>query len=275
MVKKFVLLAKDYIIPKGEDVTIIDYDVNKRIEGHIIEIAESLKLKEWFAIYLCGSYFTDCYTSSKKGILLTDIPSNEAARIDCNWNNEPILLFAGSEESAGLKYKNKPSEKSNIDISTICPDYESLTNLKTIKGYAIKIKNPTNNFGIGGAWVDGLGDIDVGSFTLPLVQGKDLIKYGIDADPDFYYERLVFGYPAHNIVLDKASTLAIQELVRNTHEKRVKLMEAKRSITKNTMTESMRKKKEIEWDNLYNEGGEGFNPYRADEVLPIIEPLDA
>ena len=234
-----------------------------------------MKLKEWFAIYLCGSYFTDCYTSSKKGILLTDIPSNEVARIDCNWNNEPILLFAGSEESAGLKYKNKPSEKSNIDISTICPDYESLTNLKTIKGYAIKIKNPTNNFGIGGAWVEGLGDIAVGSFTLPLVQGKDLIKYGIDADPDFYYERLVFGYPAHNIVLDKASTLAIQELVRNTHEKRVKLMEAKRSTTENTMTESMRKKKEIEWDNLYNEGGEGFNPYRADEVLPIIEPLDA
>lgn len=275
MVKKFVLLAKDYIIPKGEDVTIINYDVNKRIEGHIIEIAESLKLKEWFAIYLCGSYFTDCYTSSKKEILLTDIPSNEVARIDCNWNNEPILLFAGSEESAGLKYKNKPSEKSNIDISTICPDYESLTNLKTIKGYAIKIKNPTKNFGIGGAWVEGLGDIAVGSFTLPLVQGKDLIKYGIDADPDFYYERLVFGYPAHNIVLDKASTLAIQELVRNTHEKRVKLMEAQRSTTENTMTESMRKKKEIEWDNLYNEGGEGFNPYRADEVLPIIEPLDA
>ena len=275
MVKKFVLFSKDYIIPKGEDATIIDYDVNKRIEGHIIEIAESLKLKEWFAIYLCGSYFTDCYTSSKKGILLTDIPSNEVARIDCNWNNEPILLFAGSEESAGLKYKNKPSEKSNIDISAICPDYESLTNLKTIKGYAIKIKNPTNNFGIGGAWVEGLGDIAVGSFTLPLVQGKDLIKYGIDADPDFYYERLVFGYPAHNIVLDKASTLAIQELVQNTHEKRVKLMEAQRSKTENTMTESMRKKKEIEWDNLYNEGGEGFNPYRADEILPIIEPLDA
>ena len=102
-----------------------------------------------------------------------------------------------------------------------------------------------------------------------------MIKYGIDADPDFYYERLVFGYPAHNIVLDKASTLAIQELVRNTREKRVKLMEAQRSTTENTMTESMRKKKEIEWDNLYNEGGEGFNPYRADEVLPIIEPLDA
>ena len=290
MVKKFVLFAKDYIMPKGEDVTIIDYDVNKLIEGHIAEIAESLNLKEWFAIYLCGSYFTNCYTSSKKGILLTDIPSNEVARIDCNWNNEPILLFAGSEESAGLKYKSKPSEKSNSSISAIRPDYESLANLKTITGRAVKIKNPIHNFGIGGAWVEGIGDINVGSFTLPSVDGKDLVKLGFDVDPDFNYERFTFDYPTKNIVLDKESTLtikdivnivldkestlAIRDIVRKAHQERVELVKKRNPKPENAMTESERRKKEIQWDNLYNEGGEGYNPYRADEVLSVIEPQD-
>ena len=102
MTEKFVLYSKDYRKPEN-DCHVIDYDVNKLIKGHVAEIAESLGLKEWFAIYLCGSYFTNCYTSSGKSINLTDIPSNEVARIDCNWNNEPILLFAGSEESANLK----------------------------------------------------------------------------------------------------------------------------------------------------------------------------
>lgn len=275
MVKKFVLFAKDYIMPKGEDVTIIDYDVNKLIEGHIAEIAESLNLREWFAIYLCGSYFTNCYTSSKKGILLTDIPSNEVARIDCNWNNEPILLFAGSEESAELKYKSKSSEKSNSSMSAIRPDYESLTNLKTIKGRAVKIKNPVNNVGIGGVWVEGIGDINVGSFSLPMAHGKDLIKCGIDAEPDFYYERFTFGYPAKSVVLDKESTLAIRDLIQKVHQERVELVKKQNPQPENTMTEAERRKKEIEWDNLYNEGGEGYNPYRADEVLSVIEPQDA
>lgn len=272
MTEKFVLYSKDYRKPEN-DCHVIDYDVNKLIKGHVAEIAESLGLKEWFAIYLCGSYFTNCYTSSGKSINLTDIPSNEVARIDCNWNNEPILLFAGSEESANLKCKEIPLKEAKKDILSIKPDYESLTNLKTITGRAVKIKN-LKDCGIGGAWVEGIGDINVGSFSLPLAHGKDLIKHGFDADPDFYYERLAFGYPTKNIVLDKESTLAIRELNRKAHQERVELVKKQNPKPENAMTEAERRKKEIEWDNLYNEGGEGFNPYRADEILPVIEPQD-
>lgn len=198
-------------------------------------------------VCLCGSYFTNCYTSSKKEILLTDVPSNEIARIDCNWNNEPILLFTGNEENAGLKYKNKPNEKSNIeDVSVICPDYESLTNLKTIKGRAVKIKNPTNSFGIGGAWAEGIGDIEVSSFSLTMANGKDLIQYGIDVDPDFYYERFTFGNPTKNVVLDKESTLAIRKINEKTHRERVELLKEQNLQPENTIIEKERRKKEIE-----------------------------
>ena len=271
MTKRFLLYSDGYIKPNG-DYIIIDYNVEKRIDGHISEIAESLGLKEWFAIYLCGSYFTNCYTSSKRSISLTDIPSNEIAQIDCNWNNEPILLFAGCEENAGLKYSDKPKEKTNNLIESITVDYESLTNLKSIGGRTVKIKNPIHNYGIGGAWVEGIGDINVGSFSI--VCGKDLIKCGLDADPDFHYEFLSFDYPTKNVVLDKESTLAIRALCQEAHNKRVELIKSSRP-SENTITESERRRKEIEYDNLYNEGGEGYNPYRADETLPIIEPQDA
>ena len=40
------------------------------------------------------------------------------------------------------------------------------------------------------------------------------------------------------------------------------------------MTEAERRKKEKEYDNLYNEGGEGYNPYRLPEIYPVIEPQD-
>lgn len=40
------------------------------------------------------------------------------------------------------------------------------------------------------------------------------------------------------------------------------------------MTEAERKKKEQEYDDLYNEGGEGYNPYRLPEIYPVIEPRD-
>ena len=56
-------------------------------------------------------------------------------------------------------------------------DYESLTNLKTLRGRAVKIKNP-KDCGIGGAWVEGVGDVNAGSFDIP-VRGSTLIKSGI------------------------------------------------------------------------------------------------
>lgn len=34
------------------------------------------------------------------------------------------------------------------------------------------------------------------------------------------------------------------------------------------------KAKEREYDNIYNEGGEGYNPYRLPKIEPIIEPQD-
>ena len=104
---------------------------------------------------------------------------------------------------------------------SIITDYESLTNLKTVRGRAVKIKNP-KNCGIGGAWVEGVGDVDAGSFGIP-VRGSALIKSGIKdgIDPDFSYEQFSFGYPAKYVVLDKASSEAIRALSKATHERRV------------------------------------------------------
>lgn len=40
------------------------------------------------------------------------------------------------------------------------------------------------------------------------------------------------------------------------------------------LTESERRKNEKQWDALYNEGGEGHNPYRLPDIYPVIESQD-
>ena len=104
---------------------------------------------------------------------------------------------------------------------SIITDYESLTNLKSLKGRAVKIKNP-KNCGIGGAWVEGLGDVKTSGFDIP-VRGSVLIKNGFEEeiDPDFLCENFSFDYPTKHVVLDKASSEAIRALSRDTHERRV------------------------------------------------------
>lgn len=108
-----------------------------------------------------------------------------------------------------------------MSVQSIITDYESLGELKTIRGRAVRIKNP-KNCGIGGAWVEGFGDVDASGFNIP-VRGRTLINSGIKdgIDPDFSYEYFSFGYPAKNVVLDKKSSEAIRALCEETHNRRI------------------------------------------------------
>lgn len=164
--KQYVLVQEGYIEPLNcENAVYIPYNYkDKTIDQHVADIAAELGLEEWFTITLAGSYFTSCYTSSKKGIHLLNIPNNNVARIDLDWYNEPILLFAGKEEDAGLNYESLWTKPQEVDPQP-APAYSGIT-------------------------------------------------------------------------------------------------------------EAERRQKEREWDDLYNEGGEGYNPYRLPKIEPIIEPQD-
>lgn len=89
--------------------------------------------------------------------------------------------------------------------------YQNL-DLTTLSGKKVVIKD-TEGCGIGGAWVEGLGDINPTSMNLP-VRGQELIDKGIkniEIDPDFGYEWFSFGYPRTAVVLSKESSIAIRK----------------------------------------------------------------
>ena len=49
------------------------------------------------------------------------------------------------------------------------------------------------------------------------------------------------------------------------------IFEAEKQPTKESSENLERKRKEKEWDDIWNEGGEGYNPYRSPE-RPQFEP---
>lgn len=85
--------------------------------------------------------------------------------------------------------------------------------LRTIKGRKVVIKD-TDGCGIGGAWIEGVGDVNASSMNIP-VRGRVLLDKGItgieEIDPDFGYENFSFGYPAAAVVLSKESSIALRE----------------------------------------------------------------
>ena len=262
-VKSYLLVRDGYIVPNAEDVICLPYNYQaKKIEQHLSDIAAELGLTEWFAVYLAGSYFTGCYTSSGKGIHLLNIPENHVARIDCNWNNEPILLFAGREEEAGLRYENQ-SGKSEADGKN---NQKLKEYILLADGYT-KLLNPDN--------------ADVRQFR----EGKDLETHikEIAAELNLKGWEWVF----QDGQMGKAPKGAVARITPNWYYGTIYIYiptETEESENREIisepppayagMTEAERRYEERKWDNLYNESGEGFNPYRLPEIEPIIEPQD-
>lgn len=103
--------------------------------------------------------------------------------------------------------------------------YEDL-DLCTLSGKKVIIKSP-KNCGIGGAWVEGIGDVNAGGMNIP-VRGKKIIKdvgaerlaaKGITVEPDFSYAWFSYGYPETAVILSKESTIALNEFSKKRWEK--------------------------------------------------------
>lgn len=88
--------------------------------------------------------------------------------------------------------------------------------LTTLSGKKVILKtNDKSNCGIGGAWVEGLGDVDPRSLNVPIT-GMDLLqklggKAKVEIDPYFYYEWFNFGWPQTAVILSKESSLMLKD----------------------------------------------------------------
>ena len=104
--------------------------------------------------------------------------------------------------------------------------YEDLE-LRSLKGRKVIIRSPEEgNTGIGGAWVEGVGETDAGSFSIGAGKGSDLIRSGrfdgIEIDPDYFYEYFHISRPVKGtVVLDKASSQAIKDYCQAKWEARL------------------------------------------------------
>lgn len=174
--------------------------------------------------------------------------------------------------------------------------YEDLE-LTTLKGSKVVIREPEGT-GIGGAFVEGLGETNASG--LILIEGKKVIDgfkaQGVDApniDPEFTYEGFEFTKPVHTVVvLSKESTLALREfskkrwdykmeqIRKEKAEKEQKLEEILPglSILKAAQSDLIRYNHEFEkmMDDEYNDGLNPPEPLKYDiNALTVQYPLAA
>lgn len=169
--------------------------------------------------------------------------------------------------------------------------------LTTLKGSKVIIHEPEDT-GLGGAFVEGLGETNAWGMTL--VEGSEIIKFfeskGIDyshVDPDFIYHAFEITSPINTcIVLSKKSSTALcefgekrrnwrmEQIRKEMAEKEQKLEEILPglSILKAAHSELIRYNCEFEkmMDHEHNDGSNPPEPLKYDiDTLTVKYPLAA
>ena len=127
--------------------------------------------------------------------------------------------------------------------------YEDL-DLCSVRGKKVIIKtNTKSNLGLGGAWVEGLGDVDAGAINL-FVKGYELLaktgRSDLNIDPEFTYEGFSCGWPKIAVILDKESTLKLREFSKLRHEAMIKEGRERRLAEKKKLAETVPGLEELE-----------------------------
>ena len=114
--------------------------------------------------------------------------------------------------------------------------------LRTLKtGAKVIIHEPkSGKTGIGGAWLEGVGETNAGALGIGAGCGADLIKSGhfegVDVEPDFIYEYFKFSLPVIPgakgevfVVLDKESSLALRAHAKASWDQQIADIRAKKA----------------------------------------------
>ena len=110
--------------------------------------------------------------------------------------------------------------------------YEDL-DLTTIRGTKVILKTPESGTGLGGAWIDGVGDVNASSISI-IVSGDKLLKSGkfpsLNIDANASYEGFTFSLDGKvaTVLLSAESTQKLRAFGQAQHKARVAKYAAER-----------------------------------------------